>query len=372
MAIPLKFKASLDDSAFMAGIRRIKTAGTGLARGVGGAGRGAGRGVGGFLGIGGGTIAAAGAGIFARSIIKDADALQNLSRKTGMSTTSLAALAEMGKSANIEMEQLAQSVSFMQAAIAKGSPATIKALSDMGVTIDDLQGLKPEETFAKIGAAIGKMSDQNAKAAAARGMFGRGGSSLFEMFDDIANLDMSKVSENAKRMGESAKELSDFSDSLEQFAFKAKSYGASFLKDVVSGDIFGKIKNVITRPMALLNAEDAAETVTVTGRDPWKGFKYANAKPSDAFRRLTTNRDMLSAGEKPLEVLAGALTTGGLTTGDAGAVHGRVSRGNAARKKAYDMSVTQGAKKLDEQRQLLQDIKETAKNISDVLEEGFE
>lgn len=230
MPIPLKFKAALDDSAFMAGIRRIKTASSKLGGRAGAAAGALGRG-------GAGLVGGIGAAAGVRSIANQADQLYNLSRKTGMTTTSLAALAEMGKGANIEMEQLAKSVVRMQQSME--TKAGQDAIESLGLNLEELKAMRPEEQFRQIGAAIGSIADQNKKIDATKGIFQRGGSDLFELFDDIGKLDMGKVSQNAKQMGEAAKPIADAMDKLGSFGVGVAARGATMMKQLLEGDIKG-------------------------------------------------------------------------------------------------------------------------------------
>lgn len=196
--------------------------------------------------MGGGLIAG---GLVTAGIAKvtnEADELYNLSRKTGIATTSLAALAEMSKQANIETDQLANSVVKMQNNLAKNEPATAEALHALGLSLTELDAMKADEQLITIGAAIAKMNEGARKANVTQAIFGRGGADLFEFFDTIGSLDMTKISKNAKMMGESAVTLAKAKDVIDEKMFGVNARAAKMLAQLVEGDIkgfFGRDKN---------------------------------------------------------------------------------------------------------------------------------
>lgn len=360
MPIPLKFKAVLDDSAFMAGIRRIKTASSKLG-GRMGAGAGA-------LGRGGaGLVGGIGAAAGVRNIANQADALYNLSRKTGMTTTSLAALAEMGKGANIEIEQLAASVVKMQAAM--GTKTGQDAIKELGLNLEEIKAMKPEEQFQAIGSAIGAIADQNKKIELSKGIFQRGGSDMFELFDDLGKLDMSKVSQNAKQMGEAAKPIADAMDKLGSFGVGVAARGATMMKQLLEGDIKGLFSKT---PAAAKEVAKAAAAVKKLG--PLSGSSGLNAlamyPQTDPFNRArhvptgvsfasVANPDALGVGRKEEGLsgtkwgLRGASGLGIYGTGNVGTggqAYGKIARGDADKaavlKAAEDLAVIR--KKVEE------------------------
>lgn len=376
MPIFLKFKAALDDSAFMAGMRRIQTAAGRMGRGIG---RGA-NAIGGF-GLRGGAIGAIAAGAGARAIMRDADALYNLSRKTGMAATSLAALAEMGKGANLEMEQLAQAAAMMSNNL--GTAKGQKAIVDMGLSLEEIQKLKPEEQFFKIGKAIGQIGDQTQKVGASRAIFGRRAADMFELFDDIEKLDMSKVSENAKLMGDAAKDISDFADKIAHAGVTAKSWGAKLIQDLLRGDW-----SLFNGPAHTgLGFNPGEKGIAPAGRpDPFAGFTTANKTPSLAFRHLKdkgqwwNNRGgqiLRSAVPGTNQVFGSSLeTSGGLTTGGlqpseglGGAAHGVVRRGDRQRARAHERMIQQELKEAIKRRELLEEIRERLEAMGETLDD---
>lgn len=333
MPIPLKFKAALDDSAFMAGIRRIKTAGSKLGRGFGGGGAAGGRGrMGGGVGGPGSLIAMGAVTAGIAKVTNEADALYNLSRKTGIATTSLAALAEMSKTANIETDQLASSVSKMQRNLAEDTPATAKALKTLGLSLKDLDTMRPEDQLLAIGSAIGAMEDGAQKAGVAMALFGRGGTDLFEFFDTIGTLDMTKISANAKRMGESAKTLAEARDVIDKFMFGVNARAAANLADLIKaggnkGDVKGLLSALLGRTKDPQDAteEDMLPPVRSTG-----GFGALDVGRKEIG--LTKGRGL--KGASGLGIYG---TEAG--TGSGGQAYGYIKRGDAKIAKQADLNL---------------------------------
>lgn len=341
MPIGLKFKASLDDSAFMAGIRRIKTASAGIARGLGRANRATGFGAS-LATLGGGAVAAGALGVAgARAVMRQGDELYNLSRKTGMATQSLAALAEMAAGANIDLEEVAAASAKLSKNLATKEGKA--AVEDLGLSFAEIKKLRPEEQFARIGAAIAAISDQSRKVTETNALFGKGGSSLFEMFDDISKLDMSRVSENAKTMGDAAKNIADANDKIQSAIFKAKSFGAGMLNDIIEGNFLERMKILAQGPAAIERniaeqKQAAADAAAKAPRDPFAGFTTANKTPSLAFQHLRDSSQYFRAG---VPTLRGGITNsnGVFQPTDMGAAYGAVRRGDARRRKALAIAM---------------------------------
>lgn len=399
MPIPLKFKAALDDSAFMAGMRRINTAVTKHMRST------TGRVIGGAVGMGRAGLAIGGgavtAGVLAagaaRNIGREADALYNLSRRTGMTTTSLAALAEMGKGANVEMEELAAASVKLGRALTTSEGQ--RAIEELHLNLGELKKLKPEEQFQKIGAAIGAIGDQSVKLQMTKDLFGKSGSSLFELFDDLGKMDMSKVSKNAQQMGENAKDIADASDTIEQAIVGLKAKGAVIMGDILRGEFLPKLGNALFKRESILREADAAAkaaTPAAAKPNPFAGFTTANVTPSVAFRHLRDESQWWGGGAMrgsitgSNDVFAPTSMSGGYGTvrrGDAARrkwaarmlgyseptnpnAYGVVSRGDAKRARAQEMG--------DFKRQILSQVQEQQKTrdeikkIHDFLEDNFE
>lgn len=150
----------------------------------------------GIMGIGAG-IAGMGAAItagFTGALMHFADtgsALNDLSARTGISTT---ALAELGYAADMtggSMEAVESAIGKMQknlGGVGEESAKVKAGLEAMGLSVAQIAGLAPEDQFQAIAEAIGGIQDPSQQAAAAMAVFGNSGRQLLPMIKDIRAL----------------------------------------------------------------------------------------------------------------------------------------------------------------------------------------
>jgi len=117
-----------------------------------------------------------------------------LSERTGIATGRLSMMQRGLKMSDVEVEKLAPALTRMQVmlgAAANGSKLASGALSNLGLTVEDLKKLSPDQQFLTIAKAIAAIEDPSARATAAAGMFGRlMGGELMPLFRNAAALDM--------------------------------------------------------------------------------------------------------------------------------------------------------------------------------------
>ena len=80
----------------------------------------------------------------AKAALEYADALSNLSAKTGISLQGLQRLEAMGATAGVVMETLANAVAMLQKNL-DSEPAAQKALAEMGLNFERIRDLEPED-----------------------------------------------------------------------------------------------------------------------------------------------------------------------------------------------------------------------------------
>lgn len=118
-------------------------------------------------------------------------ALNDLSARTGLSTT---ALAEFGYAAGMTGTDIASfesGVKKMQKNLGGIGPESKKAqeaLAAMGLSMDMISGLAPEDQFQAIAESVGSIQDPSQKAAAAMAVFGGSGTDLIPMMENIREL----------------------------------------------------------------------------------------------------------------------------------------------------------------------------------------
>jgi|TARA_R110000868_G_scaffold410438_1_gene698465 hypothetical protein len=137
--------------------------------------------------IGGGLLApiVAAAKVFADT---GSDML-DMSQRTGIAVEQLSTLKYAAEQSGTSMEALEGGVGKMQKALASaasGSKESQKAFSRLGLSVDELSKLSPDEQFKMIADRIAAIEDPAKRTAAAMAIFGRGGAELLPLMNDGA------------------------------------------------------------------------------------------------------------------------------------------------------------------------------------------
>ena len=186
----INVKLGLDASGLQKGVQTAKSAINGLAVAA--------------------TIAA-GVGAAVRgmySAMEAGGALVDLSARTGVAIDKLMVLEMAFKQAGMGAEDVGPAVAKLQKSIAAASQGNAEAASKfvkLGVSLNDIQNLSPDEQFAKIGDAIGKIGNPTERAAAAMDVFGKSGAKLLSVFSAGGMQDIEQnIGGQAKLMLENA------------------------------------------------------------------------------------------------------------------------------------------------------------------------
>ena len=112
-----------------------------------------------------------------------ADRLDDLSRTTGMSTDELQELRYISGSVGADFDGIATAAEMMTKNIGMGTPATKKALEELGVSVTDAAGkVRPTaDIFRDVVDALGKVEDPMLRAALAAEIFGKQYKPVLEM-----------------------------------------------------------------------------------------------------------------------------------------------------------------------------------------------
>jgi Lambda phage tail tape-measure protein (Tape_meas_lam_C) len=125
----------------------------------------------------------------AESIIKTSQQAQAV----GASITEFEALTEVAKEAGVGQDQLAQMMEHSAVSIeraASGSKQQENALKALGLTVQSLIHLSPDQQFEKIATALSKIQNPTERTAIAMTLFGRSGADVNKMLADFGqNLD---------------------------------------------------------------------------------------------------------------------------------------------------------------------------------------
>ena len=170
--------------------RRLKTIGAGMAKvGAGLAGAGA--------ALGGPLLGAV------AKFVSIGDQLDKMSQRTGVSVKALSTLGFAAEQSGANIGTLEKGVKTMQRSILdanRGLSTATDALSALGLTVGDLNGLSPEQQFKKIADGIAAVDDPSKKAALAMQIFGRAGQQLVPLLSGGA-AGMEALQQRARQLG---------------------------------------------------------------------------------------------------------------------------------------------------------------------------
>jgi len=202
----------------------------------------------------GGAIVAAGA-LSIKTFAEMGDEVAKLARKTGFSTEALSELRHVAEISGTSLEGLEKATKRMSTAIGDaqdGLTETIRDFDKLGISVEELEGLSPEEAFLKLGQAIADIEDPLVRANVAQGIFGRAGMDLIPMFDEGAEA-MATLRQEAHDLGivfdqEAAKKAEELTDAMHRV-----NEATSGVKMVIAEQLIpilipliGKVKDVIS------------------------------------------------------------------------------------------------------------------------------
>lgn len=131
------------------------------------------------------------------------DALDKASARTGASVESLSSLGYAAGQSGSNLEDLEKGLRKMQQTTveaAGGAETAVAALSALGVTAAELDGLSPDEQFRKFADGIAKIEDPAKRTAAAMDIFGKSGADLLPLMSGGAD-GIRELEDRAKALG---------------------------------------------------------------------------------------------------------------------------------------------------------------------------
>lgn len=118
--------------------------------------------------------------------IEFGDEIGKLAVKMGATTTATQELVAVARKFDIEMSSLATSFRKMQVGISQattGNKEMLETLGALGLKIEDIRRLQPDQQFEVIADAISRLKDPADRTRAAVALFGRAGADLLPMFE---------------------------------------------------------------------------------------------------------------------------------------------------------------------------------------------
>lgn len=141
---------------------------------------------------------------FVKDTITATEEIGKLAQKTGATTESLSILAVAAQDANVSQEELSNGLKFLSRAVEQlqqGVPRTVEAFAAFGLTAKDLKGLSLDQVLLKIATAQARFADGAGKAAASMLIFGRDGSTLIPLLNDLAGGGFDEATKKAEELG---------------------------------------------------------------------------------------------------------------------------------------------------------------------------
>jgi len=173
---------------------------------------------------------------FGRSVIDSAGKLTDLSDRIGFAASTLSALQPALNGSGSSVEALAASVARLNNILgeaANGNETARQAFTSLGLSVEGLLALTPEQRFLAVADALGKIGDQSALAEAGNNLFGRGFSQLIPLIRE-ANGNLSDYVETQKQLGEALSDetiatLDRFGDAAEKSWHRVRNAAAEAL-----------------------------------------------------------------------------------------------------------------------------------------------
>jgi hypothetical protein len=181
----------------------------------------------------GGTIArfvsAAVIGSAIRQTANYADRLEETARQIGFNVVAYQKLSFAASQNGVSTEKLTSSISRLQDNIAGGNKSAVRALQSMGLSLQYVRNLKPEDQFKVIAERIAAIPDPMQRAKVAMDLFGRSGASLLP----VITSNIEEIGNKAPVMSEkTVKAMGDANDAFDRLKATAMTLLANGLTPV--------------------------------------------------------------------------------------------------------------------------------------------
>ena len=160
---------------------------------------------------------------FTRSAINAADALNDMSQRTGIAIEQLSAFDYIAKLSGTNVEAFAGGIRFMQKNLseaASGSKQAQEAFSQLGINFKDIENLSPDQQFIAIADRVDQLGSSSDRTRAAMDIFGRSAQELIPVMNGGGDAIRAMI-EEAKRLGvivdeEEANKIARFNDAWDR------------------------------------------------------------------------------------------------------------------------------------------------------------
>jgi len=195
-------------------------------------------------------------GLMIKKYVEVGDWVDKMSKRTGISAESLSELAYACEITGANLGDVEKGVKKMAKSITDadaGLETYLRSFRRIGIDINDLKNLKPEDQFIAIGSAIAGLSSETEKAATAQEIFGRAGTTLLPLFAE-GKAGIEALRKEAHKLGivfdaEAAAKAATLKDAQTALSRSFQGVGFALADTVIPAltQLVGKITNGITK-----------------------------------------------------------------------------------------------------------------------------
>lgn len=195
----------------------------------------------------------------AKSFADAGSELADASARTGVSVEALSALGHAAGQTGSDLSTVEGAIRKMQKALVAGSEENLQAqatFESLGLSVEALSRLSPEKQFQAVAKAIAKVPNPTAKAGAAMQVFGKSGTALIPMINDLDKLTAEAKAFGLVWTGEEADKADALGDSLDLLAAVMRRVAqtvGSALAPILT-ELAGALANAAKRVLDFVNA----------------------------------------------------------------------------------------------------------------------
>jgi hypothetical protein len=219
------------------------------------------------------------------------DVLAKQARSLGLTTEAFQKMTMVAGEAGVEAGALSSMLGLMQRNIvelSKGTALQVEAFGQLGLSIEDLQSLSPDEQFAKIAEALNGIADPAQKTATAMDIFGRSGRAAINMLEDYS-AKANEAAEFQRKFGIAVSQDTTANVEAANDAVGRLTMVMTGLGNVMAGAVAPSIKAAADALLGYIaNANAAIQATRVLGAE---GLELS-AIEKDLFNTAIANSDM--------------------------------------------------------------------------------
>lgn len=249
----------------------------------------------------------------ASAAIEFGDEIEKATAKTGIGAEAISELAFAAKQSDIDLAGLTTALKRMQVNLSEiaSSGKANDTLTALGLTIEELKRLQPEDQFELLADRIAALKDPADRTRAAVDLFGKAGADLLPLFEDGA-AGIRALREEAQRLGatltgEQAKALAAADDSIKRLKQSWSGLARTLTAEVAPAltRVFDILSNANQSDVAAARLSEIDALLKSRGSVPGRFF------PDDAALRAERDRLQIVLDREKAEKRIAAISRGG-------------------------------------------------------------